>query len=219
MQSDPPPEAARAAPGRGRPRNAGIDERVLDATRHLLTTEGFEQTTMQSVARLAGVGPSSVYRRWPSRVELIHEALFSGFEEVDVAPSGNLREDLERFVTAYKSVFAHPAARAGLPGLLAIYHARGSTGLGAGGFAKNMRPSFRAACAAADPATVDSALDSDDLLDLLVGAVLYKALFEPLTARAGSPDHTAELMSRLIAPRGRPSPTAEPVTGSGAAGS
>jgi AcrR family transcriptional regulator len=208
MQSDPSPEPARASPGRGRPRNADIDERVLDATRHLLTTEGFEQTTMQSVARLAEVGPSSIYRRWPSRVELIHEAIFSSFEAVDVAPSGDLREDLHRFVTAYKSVFAHPAARAGLPGLLAIYHARGTAGLGAGGFAKNMRPSFRAACAAAGPDAVDADLDPDDLLDLLVGGVLYKALFEPLTARAGAADHTADLMSRLIGAK-----STEPVQG------
>ena len=61
----------RRAPGR--PRDTSINERALAATRELLVERGFDATTIQAVAEHSGVHASAIYRRWPSRIELIEE--------------------------------------------------------------------------------------------------------------------------------------------------
>jgi AcrR family transcriptional regulator len=191
----PPPHAAR-----GRRRDAGIDLRVLDTTRALLTTVGFAQTTMSSVARRAQVAASTIYRRWPSRVELIEEAIFPGFDDVTLTPTGDVRSDMRRFIHAYREAFTHPAVRAALPGLLSVYQTEDAPRIGDGYLARNMRPYFHAVIAEAEPGSIDRSVDPDDLLDMLVGTVLYKSLLEPLTPRAGAPDHTADLLDRVLRP-------------------
>jgi AcrR family transcriptional regulator len=74
----------------GRPRDATIDERVLEAARELLVEVGFDATTLQAIAERSGVHASAIYRRWPSRVEIIEQVVFPGFESVTVEPTGDL---------------------------------------------------------------------------------------------------------------------------------
>jgi AcrR family transcriptional regulator len=202
-------EEAGGAVVRGRPRDAGIDARVLDATRLLLQTVGFEQTTIQSVARAAKVGASTIYRRWPSRIELIEEAVFPGFDEMTITPTGDVRQDLRRFLEAYSTAYTSPAWRAALPGLLAAFQSPQSARRRRPGFAANMRPHFLAMMAAAEPGSVDDNISPDDVLDLLIGAVMFKAWLEPLSDRAGAPDRTADLLDRVIAPREPVRPTSK----------
>nr|MDT0663650.1 helix-turn-helix domain-containing protein [Micromonospora sp. DSM 115978] len=105
----------------GRPRDTSINDRALAATRELLVDRGFEATTIQAVADHSGVHASAIYRRWPSRIELIEEATFPGLSPLSVQPTGDLRRDLRRFVRAYVAAFSAPAARAAAAGLFAHY--------------------------------------------------------------------------------------------------
>ncbi|HMD95700.1 MAG TPA: helix-turn-helix domain-containing protein, partial [Trebonia sp.] len=107
----------------GRPRDAAISERALAAARELLAERGFEATTIQAVAERSGVHASAIYRRWPSRIELIEEAVFPGLSPLAVQPTGDLRGDVRRFIDAYLAVFSAPAARAAAAGLLAHHQA------------------------------------------------------------------------------------------------
>ncbi|MBL3803293.1 TetR/AcrR family transcriptional regulator [Streptomyces sp. BRB081] len=56
---------------RGRPRETGTDEAILDAARDLLLREGYARLSMEKVAVAAGVGKPTVYRRWPSKAALV----------------------------------------------------------------------------------------------------------------------------------------------------
>lgn len=103
----------------GRPRDASIDARALAAARRLLVEDGFAATTIQAIAEHSGVHASAIYRRWPSRFELIEDAAFAGFLPDTVAPTGDLRRDLARFLQAYLTAFDSPVVRAAMPGLLA----------------------------------------------------------------------------------------------------
>ena len=186
---------------RGRPRDPRIDELVLAATRRLLAERGFAETTVQSVARAAGVGASAIYRRWPSRIELIESAIFPGLGALDVTPTGDLRADLRQFVEAYCELFSSPAARAAVPGLLAAYQSQPERHrplverVGQG-----VRPAFRAVLAAAPPGTVAPAVDPDTVLDVLIGAALYRAFIHPFTGRDNQPDQIADLLLRALRP-------------------
>ncbi|WP_311983583.1 TetR/AcrR family transcriptional regulator [Parafrankia sp. CH37] len=174
---------------RGRPRDPQVEGVVQTATRELLEQRGFEQTTIQAVARHAGVGASTIYRRWPSRIELIESAIFPGLGALVVAPTGDVREDLRRYVAAYRQLFGSPAARAGIPGLLAAYQAEPQRhGTLVERVGQDVRPAFRATLAAAAPGTIDPAVDPDGVMDLLIGAALYQSFIRPFAGRADEAD-------------------------------
>jgi AcrR family transcriptional regulator len=186
---------------RGRPRDARIDSAVLEATRELLATDGFPATTVQSVARRAGVGASAIYRRWPSRFELIAAAISLDLDRLEVQPTGDLRADVRAFVQAYLDLYSGPVARAGLPGVLAAppsdsdeLHAL-TRRVGQG-----VRPAFRAVLAAAPAGSVDPAVDADTVLDVLIGAALYRAFIHPHTGRSGDADDVTDLLLRALRP-------------------
>lgn len=193
----PPSDAARS---RGRPRDPGIDRRVLDAAVELLAAEGFASTTIQAVARKAGVRTSVIYRRWPSRLELIEEAIFPGFDDLSVEPTGDLHRDLVRFIEAYRAVFAHPAALAAMPVLISAYHSGVDTRAPEERGWRSTRPQLQAILAAAPPGAVDPSLDPDDVFDLLVGGILNRIFITSLGERVDTPDRTADLICRTVRP-------------------
>ncbi|MFE4502267.1 TetR/AcrR family transcriptional regulator [Rhodococcus sp. NPDC056743] len=103
----------------GRPRDLGKDQAVLVAARRLLAEVGYQQTTIAAIARLAEVNSPAIYRRWPTREALIEEAVHGTGGHPLPEASGDLRTDLATWVRIFLVRAARPAARAGVPGLLA----------------------------------------------------------------------------------------------------
>ncbi len=62
-------------PRRGRPRSVAIDDAVLSTTLKLIAELGYIRMTIDGVAREAGVGKPTIYRRWPSKIELASAAI------------------------------------------------------------------------------------------------------------------------------------------------
>ncbi len=56
---------------RGRPRDPAVDRAILDAARYVLGQKGYTGTSMDAIARKAGVGKDTLYRRWRSKEELV----------------------------------------------------------------------------------------------------------------------------------------------------
>ena len=173
----------------------------MTATRELLAERGFEATTIQAVAARSGVHVSAIYRRWPSRIELIEEAVFPGSSPLDVQPTGDLRRDVHRFIHAYLEVFSAPAARAAAAGLLAHHQAAASPPRPAGAYLRvSARPQFRDILHAAPPGSIDPAVDPDDVFDMLLGAILARTLVYPVTARNPPDERTVDMVLRLLTP-------------------
>jgi AcrR family transcriptional regulator len=82
---------------RGRPRDPGVDGRVLDAAFSVYARRGWAGFTLEEVARRAAVGKSSLYLRWPTKLALLLDSI--RFRERDnvVSDTGNLRHDLLTF--------------------------------------------------------------------------------------------------------------------------
>lgn len=102
----------------GRPRDPRIDAAVLDATVELLAETGYPGLLVSAIARRAGTSKPAIYRRWPSKAHLVHEAVFPIGAATDIPDTGSLRQDLREMVCRTMEVLSTPAARAALPGLI-----------------------------------------------------------------------------------------------------
>jgi AcrR family transcriptional regulator len=108
-------------PARGRPRIAELDERILSATRDLLAEHGYPSLSMEAVAKKAGVGKQTLYRRWPRRPLLVYEAHFGGQDQTRtwLPDTGDLAEDLAAATAVLQAVFTAPGTVELVSGLVA----------------------------------------------------------------------------------------------------
>ncbi len=68
---------------------------LLAVTLQLLQQHGYDRLTLDAVAATARASKATVYRRWPSKAELVLAAFIEGIRQVAVAPeTGALRNDL-----------------------------------------------------------------------------------------------------------------------------
>jgi AcrR family transcriptional regulator len=68
---------------------------LLDVTLQLLQEHGYDRLTLDAVAARARASKATVYRRWPSKAELVLAAFMEGCRQVAVHPdTGTLRGDL-----------------------------------------------------------------------------------------------------------------------------
>jgi AcrR family transcriptional regulator len=68
---------------------------LLAVTLELLQQHGYERLTVDEVATRARASKTTVYRRWPSKAELVLAAFIEGMRHVAVPPdTGTLRGDL-----------------------------------------------------------------------------------------------------------------------------
>lgn len=68
---------------------------LLDVTLQLLQEHGYDRLTLDAVAARARASKATVYRRWPSKAELVLAAFIEGCRQIAVHPqTGTLRDDL-----------------------------------------------------------------------------------------------------------------------------
>jgi AcrR family transcriptional regulator len=79
---------------RGRPRDPLLEARVFDAAMALYAEAGWPGFNFDAVARTAGVGKASIYRRWPTRGELLRQTFEARWFAVEEIDTGALRGDL-----------------------------------------------------------------------------------------------------------------------------
>ena len=103
----------------GRPRDLRIDDAVLRATVELLGKSGYADLSVDAIARRAGTSKPAIYRRWPSKAHLVHEAAFPINEATELPDTGSLAGDVREMVRRSAGVLTTPAARAALPGIVA----------------------------------------------------------------------------------------------------
>jgi AcrR family transcriptional regulator len=91
------PPAVTGKPGhRTRRASEDVEEAILAATLEILDDSGFEGLTVEKVAARAGAAKTAVYRRWPSKIPLVVEALTRAQPDLPVPDTGDLRTDMIR---------------------------------------------------------------------------------------------------------------------------
>jgi AcrR family transcriptional regulator len=106
---------------RGRPRDPRTHRDITEATRHLLVRDGYDQVSMDAIAREAGVSRPTVYRRWPSKAHVVFDAAFGDSSAGDdvLTGTGDFDADLRGFVRAMVEFWREPVVEAATLGILA----------------------------------------------------------------------------------------------------
>ncbi|MEU4129816.1 TetR/AcrR family transcriptional regulator [Streptomyces wuyuanensis] len=103
---------AAARPGSVTLRRRGpvLEQAILDAALEQLSTVGWGGLTMEGVAAGARTGKAAVYRRWPSKEDLVADALEAGLPSLGEAPDhGSVREDLYQLARRMRAaMFSKP---------------------------------------------------------------------------------------------------------------
>jgi AcrR family transcriptional regulator len=103
----------------GRPRDARVDQQIVEATLAEVADKGFGGATIESIATRAGVGKAAIYRRWPNREALLQFVALQVSEVVTPADTGDLRADLVAIFAPFAGEFYEGGAGALLPDLVA----------------------------------------------------------------------------------------------------
>jgi AcrR family transcriptional regulator len=109
--------AGRARPSkpssRSAPRGAPVVRAVIRATFEELAEVGYGALSIDDVARRAGVNKTTVYRRWPTKEDLVTTALLALPDEYFAMPnSGTIRGDLNEIACRVSRIFQAVEGRA-----------------------------------------------------------------------------------------------------------
>jgi AcrR family transcriptional regulator len=150
---------------------------LLDVTLQLLQEHGYERLTIDAVAAVARASKSTVYRRWPSKADLVLAAFIEGCRQVAVAPgTGTLRGDLLRLGDVIRQ---HAREQAGTIRAVMVEVSRHPA------LHEAMQNQFldqRKALIqevlrqAADRGEIDPAVISDELWDLLPAYLIFRSI-------------------------------------------
>ncbi|MCE5289013.1 MAG: TetR/AcrR family transcriptional regulator [Nocardiaceae bacterium] len=87
-------EAGRPARPAGRPRSAEADEAIISAALELVANRGIGAVSIEAIAAAAGVGKTTIYRRWENKEALIVDALASIQDPPPALAGTSARDDL-----------------------------------------------------------------------------------------------------------------------------
>lgn len=92
-------------------RSARVVNAVLNATVEEISRSGYVGLTVEGVAERAGVNKTTIYRRWPTKVELVQAALQSIQHKMPLPDSGSLRDDLLSLAETWTRFINTPQGR------------------------------------------------------------------------------------------------------------
>jgi AcrR family transcriptional regulator len=171
---------------------------LLAVTLELLQEHGYDRLTLDAVATTAHASKATLYRRWPTKAELVMAAFVEGTRQVAVDPdAGTLRGDLLRLA---ESICAHVSTHAGTIRAVLVEVSR-SPELDA-----MMQEQFldqrkalmsHVLARAVDRGEIEASAITEDLWDVLPGYLIYRSV---LTGRAPSSHTVQDFVDNVLIP-------------------
>lgn len=168
---------------RGRKRNEDTRLALLTAAYELTSELGYQDVTIEGIAARAGAGKQTVYRWWPTKADILLEALAVKADlRISIEDHGSLRADLGEFLRDSASLLAQPGVVAALRSLMAeaqrdpVFRARFQDG-----FLLQRRRALHTVFARAvqrtdAPTHLGSGSGADLAADLVFGLIWYRVL-------------------------------------------
>lgn len=175
-----------------------VTRAIRRALFHEWAKNGYATLSIEAVARRAGVGKAAIYRRWPSKLEMV-AGLFAevGLEVMELADTGSLRGDLSAFLVKSVALLRRPliariltdlsAEMLRTPELVSAMRARAQIKRRIRGEAILRR--------AMDRGELSPSLDVDLALDLLIALPAWRLL---VTRQTLPPDYLEKLTAIIL---------------------
>ena len=174
------------------------EEELLSTTMDVLRETGYDRLTIDAVAARAHASKATVYRRWPSKIDLVVAAFTHSVRQIAVPPdTGSLRGDLLRMgelISRQTTEFG--ATIAGLlpeirrsPQLRAVFEDQF--------FSERKALMHHVLQRAVERGEIQPAVISDEIWDVLPGYVVFRAL---VPGRPLNPDTVRILIDDVLIP-------------------
>jgi AcrR family transcriptional regulator len=165
----------------GRPRSLKSHQAMLRATLELLAEVGFDTMSIDAIAARAGVGKTTIYRRYASKEELVADAIESVREEVVIPNTGNLQGDLDALIQNAAQITLNPLGRQTVA--MIISSASSNTQFAQIYWTKYLQPRRKTFAIVLERAKarneIPTDLDSDLVFDTMSAIMLYALIFQP----------------------------------------
>ncbi len=168
---------------RGRPRSPQSHQAILKATLELLAEVGFESMSIDAIAARAGVGKTTIYRRYTTKEELVADAIESIREEIVIPDTGNLHTDLDVLIQNAAQITLSPLGRQAVA--MIISSASSNPQFAQIYWTKYLVPRRTAFAVVLERAKArnetQADLDAGLVFDTMSGIMLYALIFQPET--------------------------------------
>ncbi len=183
----------------GRPRSEEAHRAILEAAIDLFIEQGFEAMSIEGVAARAGVGKTTIYRRWESKENLIVAAVDEVNFDVQPTDTGSLRDDLIDVAVKIQTIFAAPKARQMFGRM--VPHVVAGTPLGHAHHERIIGPRLarleRIIASAVERGELRPDVNAETVRALVVGPVLVWMLMHQLTQK-GIKKRAEELVDSIL---------------------
>lgn len=171
---------------------------LLAATLELLQEHGYDRLTVDAVAATARASKATIYRRWPTKAELVLAAFVEGTRQVAVDPdTGTLRGDLLRLG---EQIHAHVSTHASTIRAVLVEVSRSED------LAAMMQTQFfdqrkalmaHVLARAVERGEIEASAVSEEFWDVLPGYLIYRSV---LTGRPPSHRTIEDLVDNMLLP-------------------
>ena len=167
----------------GRPRSIHADQAILQATLDLLAEVGYESMSIEAIASRAGVGKTTIYRRYTSKEELVADAIESLRDDLAIPDTGSFWGDMDILINNAAKKIDSPLGRQTLaliistassnPQFAEVYWTK---------YTKLRREAFSKVLERAKSrGEIHKDADVDLIIDLVSGSLYYALIFKPTT--------------------------------------
>lgn len=163
---------------RGRPRSVEADEAILRATMELLAEVGFTGMSMDEVARRAGVGKDTLYRRHKSKAELVRNVIGRlSEEEIRAAHTGSYENDVRTYIHSVVRLLSKSEVGLVVAGLVGEAARNPELAQAFRAFWKGRRQTAKEVLLpTSEDARRATNVDREVLIDLVLGAIHHRLL-------------------------------------------
>ena len=154
---------------------------MLQATLALLAEVGFEVMSIEAIASRAGVGKTTIYRRYRGKAELVTDAIESIREEIVIPDTGSLWGDMDTLIQNAAQISLNPLGRQTVA--MIISSASSNAEFAQIYWTKYLQPRREAFAIVLERAKARQEakpdLDPGLVFDTMSGIMLYAMIFQP----------------------------------------
>lgn len=183
---------------KGRPLDTDLTKRVLATVRSHVEEHGFVNLSIEKVAAEVGCGKTTIYRRWPSKPELVAAAILDNTEVGELPDTGDVVDDLVEHAWQNRENFRRSENPSGNNGLLLAMFNMDVIPIISESFMKARHAMGREILArGVARGQVSGELDHDLIIDTLAGITLFRITLKP-EARARTDDDIKDTYRSLV---------------------